>query len=36
MPTRFWGDAQRARYGCSPEGDVRGGELRPLRDPNSE
>ena len=36
MPTRFWGDdAQRARYGRFPEA-VAGGELRPVRDPNSE
>ena len=35
MPTRFWGDVQRARYGRFPEAVARG-ELRPLRDPNSE
>ena len=36
MPTPFWGDdAQRARYGRFPEAVARG-ELRPLRDPNSE
>ena len=35
MPTRFWGDTRRARYGRSPEAVARG-ELGPLRDPNSE
>ena len=35
MPTRFWGDTQRARYGRFPEAVARG-ELRPLRDLNSE
>ena len=35
MPTRFWSDAQRARYGRLPEAVARG-ELRPVRDPNSE
>ena len=35
MPTRFWGDAQRARYGRFPEA-VACGELRSLRDPNFE
>ena len=35
MPTRFWGDAQRARYGRFPEAVARG-ELQPVRDPNSE
>ena len=35
MPTRFWGGAQRARYGHFPEAVARG-ELRALRDPNSE
>ena len=31
MPTRLWGDAQRARYGHFPDAC---GELRPLRDPS--
>ena len=35
MPTRFWGDAQRTRYGHFSEAAARG-ELRPVRDPNSE
>ena len=35
MPTRFWGDVQRARYGRFLEAAGRGG-LRPLRDLNSE
>ena len=35
MPTRLWGDVQRARYGRFPEAAARGG-LRPLRDLNYE
>ena len=35
MPTRLWGDVQRARYGRFPEAVARG-EFRTLRDPNSE
>ena len=35
MPTRFWGDVQRARYGRFPETVARG-QLRPLRDLDSE
>ena len=39
MPTRFWGDdAQWVPYGRFPEGPspAERGELRSLRDPNSE
>ena len=36
MPMRFWGGyPQQARYGRFPEAVARG-ELRPVRDPNSE
>ena len=36
MPTHFWGDyVQWPRYGRFPEAIARG-ELRPVRDPNSE
>ena len=35
MPTRLWGDVQRARYGRLPEAVARG-EFRALRDDTSE
>ena len=35
MPPRFWADVQRARYGRFLEA-VACGELRPLRNPDSE